>query len=87
MANQIAGGARPPVPPWEIRPCVPAQFTYNVGGSFFRDAAGNHAGYAIIQLHPDDTFTQVQTMKCAQPCSAQLSEIKALTAACRQGKL
>ena len=59
-----------------------AELTLFVDGSCFRDATGNHAGYAIIQLHPDDTFTEVQTLKLPQPCSAQLAEIKALTAAC-----
>ena len=62
---------------------ITADFTLFVDGSCFRDATGNHAGYAIIQLLPDDTFTTVQMIKLAQPCSAQLAEINALTAACK----
>ena len=56
---------------------IPADLTLFVGGSCFRDATGYHAGYAIVQSHSDNTSTQIQ-----QPCSAQLAEIRALTAAC-----
>ncbi|XP_059209538.1 protein NYNRIN-like [Centropristis striata] len=61
---------------------ITAEITLFVDGSCFRDAAGNHAGYAIIQLQSDGSFYEVQATKLNQPCSAQLAEIKALTAAC-----
>lgn len=54
-----------------------------VDGSCFRDATGTHAGYSIVQLLPDDTFTEIQAIKLSQPFSAQLADIKALTAACK----
>ncbi|XP_038563196.1 uncharacterized protein LOC119894616 [Micropterus salmoides] len=65
---------------------IPADLTFFVDGSCFRDATGNHAGYAVVQLNKDNTFTDVQTTSVPQPCSAQLAEIKALTAACKLAK-
>lgn len=63
---------------------IPADLTLFVDGSCFRDATGSHAGYGIVQLHNNDhTFETLQSRKLAQPCSAQLAEIKALTAACK----
>ena len=50
---------------------ITADLTQFVKGSCFSEATGNHADYAIIQLLP------------APPCSAQLAEINALTAACK----
>ena len=69
---------------------IPADLTLFVDGSCFRDSTGTHAGYAVVQLNSDDqTFVSLQSCKLAQPCSTQLAEIKALTAACKiaQGKL
>ncbi len=54
---------------------VTADLMLFVDGSCFRDAAGSHAGYAIVRLNKDNTFTDVQATKFAQPCSAQLAEI------------
>lgn len=63
---------------------IPADLTLFVDGSCFRDAQGNHAGYGVVQLEEDGvSFREIQTSKIAQPCSAQLAEIKALTAACK----
>lgn len=62
---------------------IVANLTFFVDGSCSRDAAGSHAGYAVVQLHWDVTFTDVQTMELSQPCSAQLAEIKTLMAACQ----
>ncbi len=42
-----------------------------------------HAGYAIVELNKDNTFTDVQATKIAQPCSSQLAEMKALKATCK----
>lgn len=54
---------------------IVADLTLFVDGSCYRDDAGNHAGYAVIQLNKDNTFTELQATKIAQPCSAQLAEI------------
>ncbi|XP_078019386.1 protein NYNRIN-like [Epinephelus lanceolatus] len=63
---------------------IPADLTLFVDGSCFRDATGSHADYGIVQLKNDDhTFDTLQAHKLAQPCSAQLAEIKALTEACK----
>ncbi|XP_029926020.1 uncharacterized protein LOC115372353 [Myripristis murdjan] len=62
---------------------ITADLTLFVDGSCFRDATGMHAGYGIVQLNPDGSFTTVQTFYVTQPCSAQVAELKALTAACQ----
>lgn len=62
---------------------IVAGLTFFVDGSCFRDAAGSRAGYSVVQLHRDFTFTDLQTMKLPQPCSAQLAEIKVLMVACQ----
>ena len=65
---------------------ITADLTLFVDGSCFRDAVGNHAGYGVVQLNDDTTFETIQTVHIDQPCSAQLAEIKALTAACLLAK-
>ncbi len=60
-----------------------ADLTLFVDGSCFRDATDNHAGYAIVQLKGDNSFSVIQATKITQSCSAQLAEIKVLTAACK----
>lgn len=60
---------------------IAAEITLFVDGSCFRNAEGLHAGYAVVTLNPDDTYTVIEAAKLPQPCSAQLAEIKALTAA------
>lgn len=62
---------------------IAAQLTYFVDGSCFRDATDTHTVYAIVHLLSENSFTEVQATKVSQPCSAQLAEIKALTAACQ----
>ena len=63
---------------------IPADLTLFVDGSCFRDGIGNHAGYGVVQLNDQNgTFTTLQSLQINQPCSAQLAEIKALTAACQ----
>ena len=63
---------------------IPADLTLFVDGSCFRDVTGNHAGYGVVQLNDQNgTFTTLQSLQINQPCSAQLAEIKALTAACQ----
>ena len=63
---------------------ITADLTLFVDGSCFRDETGIHAGYGVVQLNTNDSsFTTVQTQKIDQLCSAQLAEIKALTAACK----
>lgn len=37
----------------------------------------------IVQLNPDQSFTKLHSVQVDQPCSAQLVEIKAFTAACK----
>ena len=39
----------------------------------------------MVRQNPDHTFAVVHSSQCAQPCSAQLAELKALTAACQEG--
>ncbi|XP_046875533.1 uncharacterized protein LOC124467322 [Hypomesus transpacificus] len=63
-----------------------ADLTLFVDGSSYRDAVGNHAGYGVVQLKDDTTFETIQSVKVDQPCSAQLAEVKALTAACLLAK-
>lgn len=62
--------------------------TLLIDGSCFQDATGSHAGYGIVQLNNDQNFVTIRSChdQLAQPCSAQLAEIKALTAACRLAK-
>ncbi|XP_077386409.1 protein NYNRIN-like [Festucalex cinctus] len=62
---------------------IEADLTYFVDGSCFKDVTGNHAGYAVVQLHLDGSLSKVQAKKVPQPCSAQLAELMALTAACQ----
>ena len=66
-------------------PMVGAEEDFFVDGSCFRDHLGNHAGFAVVRQNPDHTFAVVHSSQCAQPCSAQLAELKALTAACQEG--
>uniref|UniRef100_A0A4W5RRK5 RNase H type-1 domain-containing protein n=1 Tax=Hucho hucho TaxID=62062 RepID=A0A4W5RRK5_9TELE len=58
---------------------------YFVDGSCFKDHLGNHAGFAVVK-HQGVGFTEEILEHCPQPCSAQLAELKALTAACVLGK-
>ncbi|XP_072896653.1 uncharacterized protein [Hemitrygon akajei] len=52
-----------------------------VDGSGYRDYDGNHAGFSIVQ-QDQSSFKTIRVEACPQPCSAQLAELKALTAAC-----
>lgn len=67
---------------------ISASMTLFVDGSCYRDDSGMHAGYAVIQLQLNQNqpekaeFHVLQAQSLPQPCSAQLAEIKALTAAC-----
>ena len=66
---------------------IPADLTLFVDGSCFRDATDTHAGYGIVQLDSTtNAFTTIQSQKLVQPCSTQLAEMKALTAACKRAK-
>eukprot|EP00063_Salmo_salar_P006046 XP_013980881.1 PREDICTED: uncharacterized protein LOC106561442 [Salmo salar] len=58
---------------------------YFVDGSCFKDYTGNHAGFAVVK-EQGRAFTEVVIEYCPQPCSAQLAELQALTAACVLGK-
>ena len=62
---------------------IPSELTLFVDGSCVRGDVGNCAGYGVVQLNPDNTFTKILSVRLDQPCSAQLAEIKALTAACK----
>ncbi len=62
---------------------IEANLTVFVDGSYFRDATGNHTGNAIVQLNGYNSFSVIKATKIAQLCSAQLAEIKALTATCK----
>uniref|UniRef100_A0A671WVG1 Gag-Pol polyprotein n=1 Tax=Sparus aurata TaxID=8175 RepID=A0A671WVG1_SPAAU len=62
---------------------IPSELTLFVDGSCVRGDGGNCAGYGVVQLNPDNTFTKLLSVRLDQPCSAQLAEIKALTAACK----
>lgn len=62
---------------------IPSELTFFVDGSCVKSETGKRAGYGIVQLNPDDTFTQLQVVSLDQPCSAQLAEIKAITATCK----
>ncbi|XP_062905776.1 uncharacterized protein LOC134347311 [Mobula hypostoma] len=52
-----------------------------VDGSCYRDHDGNHAGFSVLQQDQAD-FKVIRIEACPQPCSVQLAEIRALTAAC-----
>lgn len=58
---------------------------YFVDSSCYKDYTGNHAGYAVVRKRGKD-FIEEKTEYCPQPCSAQLAELMALTAACVLGK-
>lgn len=62
---------------------IPSDLTLFVDGSCVRDETGTRAGYGIMQLNPDSTFHEVQSVSLNQQCPAKLAEIKALTAACK----
>ena len=66
-------------------PIIGAEEELFVDGSCYRDHLGNHAGFAVVRQNPDETFTVIQSSYCKQPCSAQVAELRALTAACREG--
>ncbi|KAF7699152.1 hypothetical protein HF521_003894, partial [Silurus meridionalis] len=70
----------------ESQPLQDAQIVLFVDGSCYRANDGNKAGYAVV-MHDeeDDSFRVLTSVSVPQPCSAQLAEIKALTAACRLG--
>ncbi|XP_024116725.1 uncharacterized protein LOC112138399, partial [Oryzias melastigma] len=72
-------------PDLESVPLVNADVTYFVDGSCYRDHLGNHAGYAVVEPR-EDAFATVKAEHCVQPCSAQLAELKALTAASELAK-
>ncbi|XP_034146322.1 uncharacterized protein LOC117593883 [Esox lucius] len=57
-----------------------------VDGSCYRDIDGNHAGFAVVRMDSQGQFHTIVSQTCPQPCSAQLAELKALTAACREGE-
>ncbi|XP_072909008.1 uncharacterized protein [Hemitrygon akajei] len=52
-----------------------------VDGSCYRDYDGNHAGFSVVQ-QDQSSYKIIRMESCPQPCSTQLVEIKALTAAC-----
>ena len=58
-----------------------------VDGSCYRGPKSNLAGFAVAKYRPEtDDFETVYRTSVPQPCSAQLAEIKALTAACQLAK-
>lgn len=63
---------------------IRSELTLFVDGSCVQDDTSNYAGYGVVQLNPDNTFTKLQSIRLDQPCLAQLAEIKAITAACEQ---
>lgn len=52
-----------------------------VDGSCYRDHDGNHAGFSVVR-QDQSQFKTIRLEACPQPYSAQLAEMKALTAAC-----
>lgn len=63
-----------------------AQRTFFVHGSCYRSSEGNRAGYAVVEATIDPpTFREILSVPLPQPCSAQLAELKALTATCKLG--
>ena len=55
-----------------------------VDGPCYKDNMGNHAGFEVVRKNPTNTFSVINSAHF-QPCSAQLAELKALTAACQEG--
>lgn len=72
-------------PDLESTPISEAEVIYFVDGSSFKDHLGNHTVYSVVR-EDIDNFVPVISQHCAQPCSAQLAELKALTAACQLAK-
>ncbi len=72
-------------PDLESTPITEAEVTYFVDGSSFKDHVGNHTGYSVVKSDKEE-FVTVISQHCVQPCSAQLAELKALTAACQLAK-
>ncbi len=66
-------------PDLESTPITEAEVTYFVDGSSFKDHVGNHTGYSVVKSDKEE-FVTVISQHCVQPCSAQLAELKALTA-------
>ena len=52
-------------------------------GSCVRGNTGNCAGYGVVQLNPDHSFSKLQSVQVDHPCSAQLADKKAITAPCK----
>ncbi|KAI5086700.1 hypothetical protein C0J45_23928, partial [Silurus meridionalis] len=70
----------------ENQPLQNAQIVLFVDSSCYRANDGNKAGYAVVMHNEeDDSFRVLASVSVPQSCSAQLAEIKALTAACRLG--
>ncbi len=72
-------------PDLESTPITEAEVNYFVDGSSFKDHVGNHTGYSVVKSDKEE-FVPVISQHCVQPCSAQLAELKALTAACQLAK-
>ncbi|KAI5624349.1 hypothetical protein C0J50_15871 [Silurus asotus] len=70
----------------ESQPLQDSQIVLFVDGSCYCANDGNKSGYAVV-MHDeeDDSFRVLASVSVPQPCSAQLAEIKELTAACRLG--
>lgn len=71
-------------PDLENCPLENARHTFFIDSSCFRTDTGNKAGYAVLEAkrHPV-MFEVVMSVPLPQPFSAQLAEIRALTAACK----
>ncbi|KAI5617727.1 hypothetical protein C0J50_22731, partial [Silurus asotus] len=68
----------------EPEPLEESQRVFFVDGSCYRTLEGNRAGYAVVEHDPKtQEYKTIAQAQVPQPCSAQLAEIKALTAACR----
>lgn len=68
----------------ENQPLSHSTLTFFVDGSCFSGTDTNVAGNAIVAPCPDILFfVIVQALPVSQPCSAQVAELKALTAACK----
>ncbi|XP_048867231.1 uncharacterized protein LOC125740321 [Brienomyrus brachyistius] len=72
-------------PDLESSPIENSEMVLFVDGSCWRDGDALKAGFAVVQAQGDDFYTLVSE-PAAQPCSAQLAELKALTEACRRGQ-
>ena len=46
---------------------IPSELTLFVDGSCVQDDTGNYAGYGVVQLNPDNTFTKLQSVHLDQP--------------------